>query len=172
MQRDNIWEGGFFWKAPFPKKRSANSVYPYTWAYICMRICVYVHVRARVTYPRIRTLLPAHPSFPLEGCANEAPGVSLFHSHVGPTQRRATALAVGQVRPSGHSIPAVGETSPTAAYGPQDVHLRGHFPDGGTSPSTCPFLCSVLLVASASCAPPSGCGLHPMRGGGGGRPWG
>ena len=51
---------------------------------------------------------------------------------VGSSQRRATALAVGQVRPSGHPIPAVRDPSPAAAFGPWDVHLRRLFPDGGT----------------------------------------
>ena len=37
---------------------------------------------------------------------------------------------------------------------PRDVHLRGRFPDRGTSqPSACPFPRSVLLVVSESCAP-------------------
>ena len=48
---------------------------------------------------------------------------------VGSTQRRATVLAVGQVRPSGHPEPAVRGLSPTAAFGPWDVPLRGLFPD-------------------------------------------
>ena len=48
------------------------------------------------------------------------------------TQRRATALAVGQAHPSGHPILAVENPSPTAAFGPQDVHLWGQFPDRGT----------------------------------------
>ena len=42
------------------------------------------------------------------------------------------ALATGQVRLSRHPIPAVGVPSPAAAFGPEDVHLQGHFPDGGT----------------------------------------
>ena len=48
------------------------------------------------------------------------------------TQRKANAIAVGQVRPSGHPKPAVRYLSPTAAGGPWDGHLRGRFPDGGT----------------------------------------
>ena len=44
------------------------------------------------------------------------------------TQRKATAFAVGQVRPSGHPKPAVRHLSPTAAGGPWDVHLRGLSP--------------------------------------------
>ena len=55
--------------------------------------------------------------------------VSLLSS--GPTRRRATALAVGQVRPSGHPKPAVWDPSPTAAFRPWDVHLRGSLPAGG-----------------------------------------
>ena len=58
---------------------------------------------------------------------------------VGSTQRRATALAVGQIRPSGHPKPAVRDPS-TAAFGPWDVHLRGLFLNGvewGGSCRTC-----------------------------------
>ena len=56
--------------------------------------------------------------------------VSLLY--VESTQRKATAFAVGQVRPSGHPKPAVRYLSPMAAGGPWDGHLRGRFPDGGT----------------------------------------
>ena len=55
-----------------------------------------------------------------------------FTACVGFTLRKATALAIGQVCPGGHPIPAVGEPSSTAAFGGQGVHLWGHFPDGGT----------------------------------------
>ena len=34
--------------------------------------------------------------------------------------------------PSGHPIPAVGNPSLTAAFGPHNVHLPGQCPDGGT----------------------------------------
>ena len=61
---------------------------------------------------------------------------------VGSTQRRATALAVGQVCPSSHPKSAVWDPSPTAAFGPWDVHLRGLFPVGGTKqPSASSFPC-------------------------------
>ena len=43
------------------------------------------------------------------------------------TQRKANAFAVGQVRPSGHSKPAVRYLSPTAAGGPWDGHLHDVF---------------------------------------------
>ena len=49
------------------------------------------------------------------------------------TERKETPFAVGQVRPRGHPKPAVWYLSPTAAGGPSDVHLQGHFPDGGTN---------------------------------------
>ena len=49
---------------------------------------------------------------------------------VGSTQKRAIILAGGQVRPSGHPKPAVRDPSPTAAFGPWDVHLCGLFPWG------------------------------------------
>ena len=45
------------------------------------------------------------------------------------TGRNATTLAVGQVRPSSHPKPAVRGLSPTAAFGPWDVQLRGPFSD-------------------------------------------
>ena len=48
------------------------------------------------------------------------------------TRRKATAFAVGQGRPSDHHTPAVSRLSPTAAFEPWDVYLRGLFPDGGT----------------------------------------
>jgi len=35
------------------------------------------------------------------------------------------------LRPGRPFMTAVGKPSPTAAVGPWDVHLRGHFPDGG-----------------------------------------
>ena len=57
-------------------------------------------------------------SFPLVSCANGAPGLSLFHLLCSRSaQRRATALAVGQVRPRGHPKPTVRDPSPTAAFG-------------------------------------------------------
>ena len=43
------------------------------------------------------------------------------------TRRRATALAVGQVRPSGHPKPTVRDPSPTAAFGP-GMSTCGVFP--------------------------------------------
>ena len=61
------------------------------------------------------------------------------------TQRKANALAVGQVRPSGHPKPAVRYLSPTAGSGPRDVHLRGRFPSK--------FPCLVLPLASATRTP-------------------
>ena len=77
-------------------------------------------------------------SFPLVGCANGATGLPVSLLSVGSTQRRVTALAVGQVRPSGHPKPAVRNPSPTAAFEPRDVHLQGLFPDGGnTIQNTC-----------------------------------
>ena len=52
------------------------------------------------------------------------------------TQRKATAWAVGQVHPSGHPKPAVRYLSPTAAYGPWDVHLWS-FPQRGHITTSC-----------------------------------
>ena len=59
-----------------------------------------------------------------------SPRQSLFHYSVSGPHR-------GGQPPSPlarcvHPILAVGEPSPTAMIGPQDVHLRGHFPNGDT----------------------------------------
>ena len=104
-----------------------------------------------LTYPN----LPTPPSFPWGGCDNGAPGLSLFRCSVSGPHRGGQ----GPRRwpgPSKRTPPyrRWESPSPTAAFGPQDVHLRGHFPDGRTSqPSACPFPRPVLLVASASPPP-------------------
>ena len=93
----------------------------------------------RLAYPH----LPTPPSFPFEGCANRAPGLSLFHCSVsGSTRRRATALSVGQVRSSGHPIPAVGDHQMSHAKG-GDIP-----PSPSRAPSPCPA--TVSLTADAS----------------------
>ena len=52
--------------------------------------------------------------------------------YVESTQRKATACAVGQVRPSGHPKLTVRYLSSTAAGGTWDVHVLGLFPNGAT----------------------------------------
>ena len=75
--------------------------------------------------------LPAWPILPLVGCANGAPGLSLLHCSVsrlhGGGQLPSPLARYVQV-----PIPAVGDPSPTAAFGPQDVHLQGHLSNLGT----------------------------------------
>ena len=64
------------------------------------------------------SLPPYSPFLSVGRLCQRSPGtvpVSLFC--VGPTWRRATALAIGQLRPSGQPIPAVWEPFPTAAFG-------------------------------------------------------
>ena len=76
--------------------------------------------------------LPTHPSFPSGGRAHGAPRtVPVSLRCVGSTRRRATALSIGQGRPSGHPIPAVGEPSPPAALGGEGG--GGRFKGGGGS---------------------------------------
>ena len=71
----------------------------------------------------------SHPSFPflsLGRLCQRSPWtwpVSLLR--VESTQRKATAFAVGQERPSGHPKPVVRGLSPTAAFAPWDVQLCG-----------------------------------------------
>ena len=54
-------------------------------------------------------------------------------------------------------IPAVGDPSPTAAFGPQDVHLRGHFPDRGIT-----TFCLCFPVLSAPCGERIVCSPPPQ----------
>ena len=81
-------------------------------------------------------LSASHHSFPVNSlgrlCQRSPRTCPVSLLCVESTQRKATAFAVGQVRPSGHPKPAVRYLSPTAAGGPWDVHLRGLFPDGDT----------------------------------------
>ena len=77
---------------------------------------------------------------------------------VGSTQRRATVLAVGQVRPSGHPKPALRDPSRMATFGPWDVHLRGLFPQLGHITTFC------LSIPTLS--PPCGERIMHRRGGG------
>ena len=73
--------------------------------------------------------------------------VSLLH--VGSTRRRATALAVGRVRPSGH-LQTCGGGHPLKRrlMGPGMSTCRPRPRRGHTKPSACPFPQSVLLAAS------------------------
>ena len=79
-----------------------------------------------------RPLTTPSISFPLVGCANRAPGLALFQCSMLSPHGGRQLPSVGQVRPSGHPTPAVRVFSPTAAFGPWDVHLRGLFSGGGT----------------------------------------
>ena len=73
------------------------------------------------------SLPPLHPlPFPSGRCANGAPGLSLSHCPVsGPHG--------GGQRPSPLARPVQVDTPVTAAFGPRDVHLRGHLPHSGTT---------------------------------------
>ena len=96
---------------------------------------------------------PCSPSLSLGKFCQQSVGPSFTALDQG--HRREIALTIGQVRPSGHPIPALRDPSLTAAFGPSDVHLQGVFPNGGIEkPSTCLFPRPVLLMVSASCAPP------------------
>ena len=88
--------------------------------------------------------LPLYLPFLQVGLTADCP---CFPALCGVLSEEGTVLAIGQVPPSGHPIPAVGNPSPTAALGPEDVHLRGQFSDRGIQqPSACPFLRSALLT--------------------------
>ena len=88
---------------------------------------------------------PTHPlPFPREVVPRSPRTVPVPLLRVRSTRRRATALAVGHVRPGRHPNTGGGDPSPTAAFGPQDVHLRGSPPGrgrgGGITTSDLPFL--------------------------------
>ena len=69
------------------------------------------------------------PSIPLGVCANRAPTPSLFHCSVsGPHGGGQPPSPLATCVQADTPIRAVGDPSPMAAFGPQDVHLRGHFP--------------------------------------------
>ena len=71
-----------------------------------------------LTYLSLSTSLP----FPLGGCTHGAPGLSLFHCSVsGPHRGGQLPLPLARCVSLGTPIPAVGNPSPTAAFGPQDV---------------------------------------------------
>ena len=71
---------------------------------------------------------------------------------------RVTALAVGQVRPSGQPIPAGRGSLPNGGFCAQDVHLRGQASGGRRSPSPgCPSLGQAVGV---SCPHAVGAGVR------------
>ena len=60
-----------------------------------------------------------HPSFPLGGCANGAPGLSLFHCSVSsPHGGGQLRLPLARCVQADTPIPALGDSSPTAAFQP------------------------------------------------------
>ena len=109
--------------------------------------------------------------FPWYVCANEAPGVSLFHSSVSrPHGGRQRPSLLAMCIQADTPIPAVGKPSPTAAVRPLDIYLQVQFPDEGTEqPSTCLSPRPVLHVAAALRAPnpPAPLGSVVYVGGGG-----
>ena len=80
-----------------------------------------------LAYPDLST----HPSFPSVGCANGAPGLSpLRYSVSGPQKGGQQPSPLARCVQVDIPIAAVGDPSPSAAFGPQDVNLRGQLPTG------------------------------------------
>ena len=74
---------------------------------------------------------PTPPSFPSGGCANGAPGLSLFHCSVsGPHGGGPLPSPLVTRVQVDTPVPAVGDPSPTAALRPRNVHLRVASPTG------------------------------------------
>ena len=95
-------------------------------------------------------------SFPLVGCANGGPGLSLFHCSVsGPHGGGQLPSLLARCVQVDTPYRRWGTPPQRRLLGPRRSTCGVNFPDRGTQrPSACPFPRSVLLVASAPCAPP------------------